>query len=154
MFTEALIYLDTNVFIYEIEGNPSVAEPVHDLVSALRRRPGIATTSELTLAEVLAPPSRAGAMPLHVKRRLYIDLIVWSRFVDLRPISRDILYETAEVRKMARLKLPDAIHLVTAIYSGCQYFVCNDHRLKTLPQGMKRIVPDRNGIAEILPVLQ
>jgi len=109
----------------------------------------MAITSELTLAEVLAPPDRKDALPLHVKRRLYLDLLVWSRFIDLKPVSRDVLYETADLRNVAKMKLPDAIHLVTAIQNKCRYFVSKDRRLK-IPRGMKLVPPDKNGIAQVL----
>ena len=147
--TASIIYLDANSFIYAVEGDATTAEPIKTLFFALRQNPGMAITSELTLAEVLAPPDRKDALPLHVKRRLYLDLLVWSRFIDLKPVSRDVLYETADLRNVAKMKLPDAIHLVTAIQNKCRYFVSKDRRLK-IPRGMKLVPPDKNGIAQVL----
>jgi predicted nucleic acid-binding protein len=142
-------------FIFEVEGEPSVAQPMKSLFEALRMRPGIGVTSELTLAEVLAgrdvPHSPA-------VRRAYLNLIVWSRFLDLVPISRDFLYETADLRFAHRqshgkkLKLPDAIHLVTAIRRNCRYFISADKGINP-PIGIRRVDPDANGIHEILKVL-
>ena len=113
-----LVYLDTMSFIFAIEGEPSVAEPMNNLFQALRAHPGAGVTSELTLAEVLAGPDVPHSPQI---KRAYLDLIVWSKFLDLVPISRDVLYESADLRFAHRetygkkLKLPDAIHLVTAI---------------------------------------
>ncbi len=151
----AIVYLDAMAFIFAIEGQPPVSEPVTSLLKALRIHPGVGVTSELSLAEVLAGSELAYSPPI---KRAYLDLIVWSKFIDLVPISRDILYESADLRFVHReshgkkLKLPDAIHLVTSIRKKCRYFVSADKGIRP-PNGMKRIAPDAAGVDEILKVL-
>jgi predicted nucleic acid-binding protein len=145
------IYLDTNVFIRAVEGADEVASPAKRLIETLRRQQaGIAATSEITFAEVLASPKRPDALPLHMKRRAYLDLLVWSAFITLIPVSRDILIQTADLGTVARFKLPDAIHLVSAMRSGCRFFVSTDKDFDKLPLGMERIDPDENGLARII----
>jgi predicted nucleic acid-binding protein len=146
------IYLDANVFIYFVEGELSIAEPLRALFQALRQKPLAAVTSELTLAETLAPPRRIGALPLHVKRRLYLDLIN-SKLIQLVPVDRDILIETADLRQAARHNLADAIHIVSAMKSQCGYFLSGDADGKRLPAQMKWISPDRQGLQVILEAL-
>ncbi len=147
------IYIDTNPFIYAIEGEEAVARDLKNLFSLLRDRRRGAVTSELTLAEVLAKtPS-----PLH--RRQYLDLLIWSGIVDLQPITREILIETAAYRRevppvnlqqrSSMPKLPDAIHVVTAIRSGCNQILSADGRLK-LPDGLQLIPADRAGITQLI----
>jgi predicted nucleic acid-binding protein len=151
----AIVYLDAMAFIFSIEGKPEVSEPVKALFEALRNRPGAAATSELTLAEVLAGSERSRSPPI---KRAYLDLIVWSKFLDLVPVSRHILYESAELRFIhkkshkKKLKLPDAIHLVTAIQRRCRYFVSADKGIRP-PVDMKRVAPDINGVTEIQEAL-
>src|SRR5215467_12105031 len=105
-----VVYLDTMSFVFAIEGEPVVAEPMRNLFEALRAHPGAGVTSELTLAEVLAGSEVPHSPPI---KRAYLDLIVWSKFLDLVPISRDILYQSADLRFAHRqshgrkLKLPD-----------------------------------------------
>lgn len=141
--TERRLYLDANVFIYAIEGSAEVSDPLHELFSLLRARAGAGVTSELTLAEVL--PKADG-----LQRRNYLDLIVWSRIFDLQPVSRDILIETAEYRKIARMpKLPDAIHVVTAIRAGCRTILSADSRLK-LPEGYTALLPHRETLSRLI----
>ena len=53
--TRPRIYLDANVFILLFEGLPEKAEIVRSLFGMLQARRGCSVTSELTLAEVLAP---------------------------------------------------------------------------------------------------
>lgn len=147
--TGGMIYLDANPIIYAVEGKTADAQPARDLLNKLRERPGSAVTSELTLAEVLAPPKRKDAMALPMKRRFYLDLLVRSGFIELKPVSRSVLLQTAELRKVTNAKLADAIHVTTAIQSKCRYFVSNDRGLK-LPRGIRMVLPDETGIVRIL----
>jgi predicted nucleic acid-binding protein len=142
-------------FILAIEGVFPIAQPVRTLFAKLRTHPGAGVTSELTLAEVLAGPELPHS-PL--VRRTYLELIVFSKFLDLVPISRESLCESADLRFAHRethgkkLKLADAIHLVTAIRSKCRYFVSADKGINP-PLGMKRVEPDANGINQVLKEL-
>ena len=148
------LYLDTNVFIKAVEGTDEAAVPAKRLIEALRsHHSGVAETSEITFAEVLASPQRSDALPLQIKRRVYLDLLVWSAFITLIPVSRDILIETADLSTVARFKLPDAIHLVSAIRRGCRFFVSMDKDFDKLPQGMERINPDENGVSRLIQEL-
>jgi hypothetical protein len=45
-------------------------------------------------------------------------------------------------------KLPDAIHVVTAIRSGCRYFLSTDGGIK-LPQGMRLFEANQAGITAL-----
>lgn len=150
------VYVDANPFMYLVEGNDDVAVAIKNLFDRLRLRPGSAVTSELTLAEVLPKPK----LPDH--RRSYLELIVWSGMFDLRPVTREILIETARYRQVSAVKrldggdsmvnLPDAIHVVTAIRAGCTHVLSNDDGLR-LPIGMKRIQPDQTHIALLIQEL-
>ena len=154
--SQPVVYVDANAFIYAVEGTDSLARPINELFQALKKRPHAAVTSELTLAEVLPKaPS-----PQH--RRTYLDLMVWSGIFDLRPITRDILIETADYRKISTVtlpdgretmpKLPDAIHVVTAIRSGCKRLLSADSRMK-LPAELTLIEATSIGIAALISEL-
>jgi predicted nucleic acid-binding protein len=140
------LYLDANVFIYAVEGDEDIAAPLRQLFDLLRARHGIGVTSELTLAEVLPRASNA-------QQRNYLNMIVWSGIFDLRPVSRDILIETAKYRKMAGMpKLPDAIHVVTAIQAGCRTVLSADSRLK-LPDGFSVLSPIADNLSRLIQEL-
>jgi predicted nucleic acid-binding protein len=144
-------YLDTNVFIDAIEGTDSISLPIKALLEAGRGRRGALVTSELTLAEVLAS-GRQERMSADLKR-LYLDLIVWGGFIDLRPVSREVIYETAELRPYAPMKLPDAIHLATAVLTSCRFFLTRDQGFRRMPGSMIKIEPSADGIAQIVSQL-
>jgi predicted nucleic acid-binding protein len=142
--SSSLIYLDTNVFIKAVEGLDEAAAPAKALIETLRsHRAGIAATSEITFAEVLA----------HIKRRVYLDLLLWSGFIALIPVSRDILIETAALRAESKFKLPDAVHLVSAIQVQCRFFVSSDRDFDKIPQGMERVDCDPDGLSRLLTEL-
>ncbi|PNG27926.1 type II toxin-antitoxin system VapC family toxin [Methylocella silvestris] len=148
------VYLDPNVFIRAFESPEVEAAPIRRMLEALRHDPKRAVTSELTLAEVLAP-ARTGP-DLLIKRRFYLDLIVWSGFIDLLPVTRSILLETPDLRKVARHSLPDAIRVVSAIRAGCNFFMSNDKDMKAnkIPHGMRALLPDSSGVVTILDALR
>ena len=146
-----VVYVDANPFIYFVDGQEETASRIRPFFAALAERPGAAITSELTLAEVLAK-----AQPN--ARRSYFNLIIWSKLFQLEPITRDILIDTADYRRIsqrtrpdgskATLKLPDAIHVVTAMRSRCRMFFSADERL-VLPVEMSVIRPNDIGLAEL-----
>ena len=145
-----LVYFDANPLMYAFESRPELSDPIRPLIQALRAKPGAAVTSELVLAELLAPIKRPGAKPQNVRRRIYFDLLIWSRIFDLRPITRDILIETADLRRFIKLKLSDAIHMVTAIQAGCTFFLSNDDDTCRTPEGLRHVKPDAEGVQMIL----
>ena len=140
---EARIYVDSNVFIYAVEGRADIAEPLAELLELLRSRPGSAVTSELTLAELLAKADMT-------QRRDYLDLIVESGSVELCAVSRDILIETATYRRMmGAAKLADAIHVVTALQYGCSKLLSGDLRMK-VPDGIELIDTNPRSLSALI----
>ena len=86
-----------------------------------------------------------------------------ERRFDLYPVTRDVLMETADYRGIAGVsspdaskpyasmpKLPDAIHVVTAVRAGCDRMLSFDRALK-LPEGMRRLT--RDGLPQLIKEL-
>ena len=148
---ERLVYLDANVFIDAYDGEEALSDSAKSLLAHLRTSPAVAVTSELSLAEVLADPEAKRDLR---RKRAYLDLMVWSRFVTLVPVTRDVLYLTAKLRALHRpkLKLADAIHLATASEHRCRIFVSRDEGIQT-PLGMRRMRTDRDGAQAIIEAL-
>jgi predicted nucleic acid-binding protein len=92
------LYLDSNVFISYLEGSAADSNVLKGLFEALLARPGIGVTSELTLAEVLAGSHKKGPL----MKRAYLDLIVWSKGFSLAAVTRQILYQSAELRSVTQ----------------------------------------------------
>jgi predicted nucleic acid-binding protein len=147
---QTFVYVDANPFIYAFEGAESLAVALNGLFAFFGKHPGMALTSELTLAEVL-PKARVPEG--------YLELMVSSGIFELKPITPSILVETADYRRATMVtlpdgrqvmpRLPDAIHVVTAIRSGCRILLSTDSRLK-VPAGMRVVEASEVGITELL----
>jgi predicted nucleic acid-binding protein len=120
-------YLDANFFIYALEEIEPWAGLAKKVLTLLDRRLCTAVTSELSLAECLVKPLELGRAEI---AQAYLDLLQDRRSLSVVAISRALLIEAAQLRALYRIKLPDAIHAVTALQKGCSSFLTNDSRLK------------------------
>ncbi len=130
------VYLDTNLFIYALEYSEPHTEKVMAVFSRIHETWAIAVTSQLALAECLVKPFLAED-PSSVK--LYKQAIKSSTFLDVIDINLPILLIAAQNKAHYKNKLPDAIHLATAIESGCRVFITNDKRI-AVPEGISRLL--------------
>ncbi len=124
------IYLDANIFIYLLEGYADFAAILQQLTNFIDSGQLQSFTSELSLAETLAKPIRDNNQAL---QSLYENTIQTTRSLTVCSINRDILIQAAKFRAKSAnnmIRLPDAIHLVTAQVHQCQFFITNDVRLK------------------------
>ena len=123
------LYVDANIFIRLFEGNDELATALAALFlteNAFGSEPFLAT-SELTLAEVLVTPYREKNDRLI---RVYDNWTVSNSYLEVGPIDRQVLWYAALARaKYRSLRLPDAIHLSTAMGMRCSHFLSADKRL-------------------------
>lgn len=125
------IYLDTNIFIYALEGYSVFRPTLTALFESLDRQELTAVTSELTLAEALVKP----LLDRHTEREAaYLQVLQSSSSLLVVPVSRAVLIAAARLRAEADLKLPDAIHVATAQLSTCSTFLTNDARIPSVPR--------------------
>lgn len=124
------VYLDTNVFIYALEGYADFVDDLTELFASIDAGNIRAVTSELTLAEVLVRPLIDGNIE---RQTTYQQALQSSEVLEVVPVSRDVLIEAARLRAIANLRLPDAIHGATATLTGCETFLTNDRRLLAIP---------------------
>ena len=121
------IYIDTNIFIYAVEGYSEFVEPLTSLFSAIDNDELEAVTSELTLAESLVKPFKDDNKHL---QSVYLAALHSGQSFSVVPIDRFILVEAARIRANSTfLNLADAIHLATADFFHCSCFLTNDKRL-------------------------
>ncbi len=120
------VYLDANIFIYAVEEFPLVARRVNALFGRIDRGELIAFTSELSLSEVLVKPMRDNLTKVVYQ---YLDLVRTGSTLSVIPVDRENLIKAAELRSQSSLKLPDAVHVATAIRHSCASFITNDRRI-------------------------
>jgi predicted nucleic acid-binding protein len=119
--------LDTSVFIYFVERHPryhGLCDPVFEAIENGNIR---ATTSALSLLEILVQPYRKKLDDLVLKFFALLTTYPNLHWVDL---NVDIADTAARLRAEHRLKTPDAIQAATAICSGATGFLCNDATFK------------------------
>lgn len=124
------IYIDTVVVIYAVEQAPVYGSLLADLWAKVQAGNLEVLTSELTFMEVLVIPIRnSDTFLTDAYKRL-----LRSPQIKLVPINQLILEKAARLRAVTpSLRTPDAIHIATAITSGCNPFLTNDQRLRIIP---------------------
>lgn len=123
------IYLDTNAWIYALEGFSEFRAELTLLFEQMQAGALMGVTSELTLAELLVKPYRDED---EAQQARYKKAISNRKNFFIVPVLRDLLIDAAAVRAATQLKLPDAIHAATALRANCTTFLTNDRQLKKL----------------------
>lgn len=118
-----LFYLDSNVVMEIVETRCPLSAPQFSLISDMDAGNAFAVTSELTIAECLVKPFADGDDHAAAMFLAFLDGRASLRTL---PVGRDILLHAAHLRTTTRLKLPDAIHMATALDAGCTAFITND----------------------------
>ncbi|MEH2159301.1 type II toxin-antitoxin system VapC family toxin [Nostoc sp.] len=124
------VYLDTNIWIYALEGYPAFVQDLTQLFQSIDRGNLSVVTSELSLAEVLVKPFQNHDL---AQQTTYQQLIINSQNLRVIPVSRQVLIEAAQLRASINIKLPDAIHAATALLTQCSTFLTNDQRFRSVP---------------------
>ena len=125
-------YLDTNAIIRFIESEDDGLLHVFEQAAAGQLR---LVTSELTLAEVLVGPLKDGDARLV---EIYEGFLAGGAGLEIRPIDRAVLRQSAEIRATLGNKGADAIHIATALLADCSILLSSDQRLR-LPSSLTQI---------------
>jgi predicted nucleic acid-binding protein len=151
------IYLDTNIFIFAIERPAGVDSQIADLlVDLIATNPldGInqLVTSQLFLAEALVMPYAKNDPGLI---GAYEAMQTDEFNIAVEPVTLEILRAAAKVRSLhVAIKLPDAIHLASAVQAGCTHFLTADIALANQANHaalqILMVQPDRLALAELL----
>lgn len=125
------IYLDSNILIAAFGGEaaPEVAAPLLDVIGSVGSLPNPPfVTSELTLAESLVRSIRNDD---ERQEQAFDNLLTTSGWLLVAPVSRGVLWAAASLRaRYKHLKLPDAIHVATALAEGCSHFLTADEGIR------------------------
>jgi len=123
-----LVGLDTMVFVYALEDHPELGDPCRRLLAAIQEGRSRAVASALVLGELLVRPYRENRPDI---ARRYSDLLVGYRNLELVTADRAICETAAQLRgREPSLRLPDAVHVATAISKGATALVTGDRRMR------------------------
>ncbi len=121
------VYLDTNILIYLMEGYETHWQNLKTLGESIQTGEAKIVTSEMTLCEILVKPFKDGNLKAV---QTYRDFLEDDSFIELKPTSREIYLKASLYRAEFGLKMPDAIHVATAVHTDCEVFITNDHRIR------------------------
>jgi len=125
------IGLDTNVFIYFLEGHPRYGAWCASLFALIERGQNPAVTSTVTLLELLVQPYRDQKEEL--AQTIFALTSTYPK-LEWIPLTMDLADRAAELRARYRLSTPDAVQLATAIGHKAVRFYGNDRGLRRVKE--------------------
>lgn len=125
------VYLDTNIFIYALEGAEPWAAILREVFSSLEAGEWQAVSSNLSVAECLIQPFALSREDLV---RIYRAALSQSTHLTMVPLHEEILVSAARLRAQHKFKLPDALHIATALDQGCTAMLTNDAGFRKMPE--------------------
>lgn len=132
MTLPASIYLDTNVLILFKEVQIPEQEQLAALLAACRISGKIPFTSLLTYSELLVKPLADGNRELIETYESWLGGDFWLKTVP--PLPAVLLTASLIRAQSSKTKLPDAIHLASAIFAGCSVFLSADTGLTDIDE--------------------
>jgi predicted nucleic acid-binding protein len=124
------IALDTSVFIYQIESNPTYVALTDEIFAWLERPDRTAVTSTITMTEFLVQPYREGRDQLVDK---FYGFLGTYPNLDWIPPSLAIADAASKIRARHRLATIDALQAATAVHAGATGLITNDPAFSRVP---------------------
>lgn len=121
------VALDTPVFIYSFENEPTFSLVAGEVFSAIENGRAAGVTSVLSLSEISVYPHAQGNPEL---ARVYELRLFGFPNLSVQSVDRRIARTAAWIRGEHGFRLPDAVHLATALEFGADSFITNDRRLR------------------------
>jgi predicted nucleic acid-binding protein len=132
-----LVYLDSVIVIYAIEGPPPFQARARARIASLTAAGDQAAVSDLTALECRVKPIRLGDAALLADFDTFLDGADMVRL----PLSTAVFERATHVRADHNFKLGDSLHLAAAVEAGCSVFLTNDARLGRFPDLTVEVLP-------------
>ena len=120
-----LVYLDSVICIYAVEGAPSFQARARARLATMRAAGDQPAISDLTGLECRVKPIRLGAATALADMEAFLTASDVVRV----PLPTAVYERACRIRAVHNYKLADALHLAVAVEGGCGLFLTNDHRL-------------------------
>jgi len=135
----SVIGLDTAIFIYHFEENPTYLPLTRELLSSIEMGERKGVTSAITLMEIIVKPLALGQIDV---ARKYEAMLVNFPNLDIVDLDRDVIRQAARLRAEYRIRPPDALQVSASLLYGADAFITNDGLLKRLQDKLNVIVLD------------
>lgn len=121
--------LDTSCFIYHFEKHPKYSLLTRELFLLLEKKKAV--VSSLVFSELLA---KKEIFANSKKRALYKTAFQTLPNTKICDFDLELAEYAAGFRILYNLRLPDAIHLATALINGADAFITNDEGFKKVKE--------------------
>lgn len=121
------IYFDTAPLIYFFERNARFLPLVRPVIEAVSLGEKRGVCSYVTLLEILIKPFRRSRPDLANR---YRETLLDQPHFEMLALERSVADEAARIRASHDFRVPDAIHLATALLGRADVFLTNDRRLR------------------------
>ena len=132
-----LIYLDSVICIYAVEGMKSFQARARTRLATLRAGKDQPAISDLTWLECRVKPIRLGDSSALSVMETFLNAVDVVRV----PLPFAVYDRACRIRAVHNFKLGDALHLAAAVEAGCKVFLTNDLRLSSFPDLSVEVLP-------------
>lgn len=126
-----IVSIDTGIFIYFVEQHPRYYPFCEFLFKNIEVGHIRASTSTLSLLEILVQPYKLKKDELVLK---FYSLLTTYPNLSWIELSINIADLAARLRGKYNLKTPDSIQVASAVSSGATGFICNDRAFKKVKE--------------------
>jgi predicted nucleic acid-binding protein len=126
-----ILSMETAPFIYYTESRPFYVDKMRDIFRRIGKSQFTVVCSTITLSECLTKPLKESDFVLV---KAYNELFETTYGLTMVSVDMEIARHAAELRAKYGLKTPDALHIATALETGCQTFLTNDMKLKQVTE--------------------
>jgi len=132
------LYIDTNIFIYLLEANPTFSGLAAQAIEMAGERGISLVTSEIAVCECRVGAYRRKDQELIDLYEAFFDEIADE--LEIVPMDSDIIWNAPKLAGSIGLKIVDSLHVSTALVAGCDGFLTNDYGIPSLKDEMEVIV--------------
>ena len=134
-----VVGLDTSIFIYQLEANPTYATLTKTVFENLEERKFQGVTSTITLMELTVLPWRMGYENV---AREYEAVLVNFPNLSIVDVDRNVARLGAKLRADYNVTPADALQVAASLQVGAKAFLTNDKRLTGLGTIIEILVLD------------
>ena len=127
----SLLCIEAAPFIYYTESRPIYVDKMREIFRLMNEGQFEVLSSTIALSECLTKPLKEKDQFLVSEFSSLFENTYWLTLI---PVDMAIARQSAVLRAKYGLKTPDALHMATALESGCHAFLTNDLGLKRVSE--------------------
>lgn len=121
------VYIDTNIFIYFLDGQEPFLSMVYPFLEALINGEIIGYTGDAVVAETMVQPYKLGNIAMIEQFKAFF---AQDDFLTILSHDDKAFDLAAKLSGTKGMKLVDSLHMATALQAGCDYLITHDKGIK------------------------